>query len=376
MKMLILGSKEYPMGSNKGDDSISSGGMEVYTEEIVKALSKKKIQCIIISRSFANSLNYEKNDNLEVYRVRWFKGFFLRNISFNFFAFMKARKLQFDIILTNGVFATFFANILKKFKHKKVIARPAGIATGQPQYNFIVNFLLKRIETSAYKKADYVIFLSQQEKEQFSKKLNFLPKRYEIIPTGIDLKAYEKTSSSRIKKEFSIRKEHVVTFIGRLIEVKGLSYLIDSFLNIKNSKLLIVGDGPLKNKLREQADLLGLKNVVFAGQRHDIKDILKATDIFVLPSVSEGLPVALLEAMASGCACIVTDIGLPVTNQKNALVIPAKDTYELEKAMNLLIKNKKLRMKLRREAKLHIKNNFNWDNAVKKYLKIVDELVK
>lgn len=99
-----------------------------------------------------------------------------------------------------------------------------------------------------------------------------------------------------------------------LAEGKGVNYLLDAMTDIKerfpNIALVIAGDGPAKAKLEKQAIELGItQNVFFLGPRLDIPQLLKVFDLYVLPSLSEGLPMVLLEAMASGCPIVATNVG-------------------------------------------------------------------
>ena len=374
MKVLILGSKEYPLGTS--DDPIKSGGIEVYTQHLVEYLKEKVEKVIIITRKFKNTKHYEKIGNVEVYRVPWVKGFYLRNPSFNFMAFVKSLFLDFDIILSQGPISTLFAIITSTLKRKKLVTRPAGVAHIQPQYPSLVKKLLYFIEKVAYKKADVVVFLSEAEKSQFKIKLGFIPENHVIIPTGVEIRDVKEGEIEKIKEEFGL-KGIVITFIGRLIAVKGVDLLIEAVKNINYEiEVLIVGDGPERKNLEDMVKNYGLqKKVNFAGWRTDIPAILGATNIFVLPSYSEGLPIALLEAMAAGKACVVTDIGLPVKDGEDAIVVKPGDVKELRRAIETLIEDKELREKLGNNAK-NKAIKFSWDKTAEKYCNLFNSLIK
>ncbi|MCK5176708.1 MAG: glycosyltransferase, partial [Candidatus Aenigmarchaeota archaeon] len=173
-RILILGSKEYPFGC--GTDKIKSGGIESYTEGLAEEFGgKKDVEIVIITRMFENQKSYEKNKNIEVYRVPWIRGFYFRNPSFNIHAFLKALGLEFDVIIAQGPVAVFFSIILSKFKKVKVIGRCAGISASQPQYGGFLKKIFFYLERFVYGKADAVVFGSDEEKKQFEAKLKFLP---------------------------------------------------------------------------------------------------------------------------------------------------------------------------------------------------------
>ncbi len=376
MKVLILGSKEYPVGTS--DDPIKSGGMEIYTQNFTKLLKERVERIIIITRRFSNTSSYEKKDNIEVYRVRWFKGLYLRNPSFNINAFFKALSLDYDVIISQGPVSSFLGGLISFIKKKKLVARPAGVAYVQPQYGSLLKKVLFFFEKIAYKNADVVVFLSEAEKEQFKKKLGFLPRRFEIIPTGVEIPDIPGGDVKRLKEEFSLGEDITITTVGRLIGVKGIDIFIHAMEGVEGKfRALIVGDGPERKRLEALVKESHLENkVIFSGWRDDIPAILAASDIFVLSSYSEGLPIALLEAMASGKPCIVTDIGLPVENRKDALVVRAGDAEELKKAVEELLENKKLRERLGKEAKKKVIAKFSWKNAIEGYTKVFENLLK
>jgi glycosyltransferase involved in cell wall biosynthesis len=117
-----------------------------------------------------------------------------------------------------------------------------------------------------------------------------------------------------------------------------------------------------------------LKNVVFAGLVEKPEELLGECDVFVLPSLSEGLPIAMLEAMASRKPCVVTDIGLPVEDGKTALVVKSGDAKALASAVNELLSNGTLAKKIASNGFKHVKKNFSWPNAIKKIVCLAREL--
>ena len=375
MRILILGSKEYPVGTNM-DDALPSGGIEFYVQDLVSQLAGiQKMEVAVITRRFSKTSAYEKNGNLEVFRVPWIKGFFFRNLTFNFMAFLKALRIDFDLLNSHGPVATFFGLLLSKAKKTPVIATPHGLSLEQPQYPWLVKRFFSILEKIVYSKAHYVIFLSEEEKEGFRKKLGFFPGKYKVIYAGIDAKRFESGNGVGIKEEFNLGDSVIITFVGRLIDVKGVKYFIEALSGLKGGfSVLIVGEGVQRKELEKMVFRLNLGNVIFTGLRSDIPDILAATDIFVLPSLSEGTPIALLEAMAAGKACVVTDIGLPVEEGKTALVVKPADAKSLGEALKALLANKQRRKSLGENAKKKAKSEFTWGKSMEIYLQLFEEL--
>ncbi len=383
-RFLILGAKEYPLGAGAEEDVFASGGMEAYTQQLAPLLAARGARVLVVTRKFSRQPTRETLDGVEVLRVGWLKGFLLRNPSFNLNALRETLFMprgSFDAVIANGVIATLVGLKTKFFKklfgeRVKVIARPAGIAWVQPQYNAFVKTVLFFLETIAYKLADAVVFLSPQEREQFEKKMGFLPKRVALIPTGVDAARFERAGGGRARKQLGLRGKTIV-FVGRLIQVKGLEYLIKALPRVRgNAQLVVLGDGPLRGELERLARELGVANRIFFVKRGDVAEFLKASDVFVLPSVSEGLPIALLEAMAARRACVVTDIGLPVRNGIDALVVQPKNPVALARALNKVLGNARLRKRLGENAFARVKKEFNWGKTVDAYLKLAGELAR
>src|SRR3989338_6105678 len=250
--------------------------------------------------------------------------------------------------------ATLVGLALRFFRKKPVIARSAGVAWVQPQYNPLVKRVLKVLETLAYSKAYTVVFLSKQEVAAFKQKMGFLPPKYEIIPTGVNLSRFD--SVKRKKNKGRKKKIKTILFLGMLLEVKGARFLVEAAPLVK-AKIIIAGEGPEKAKLENKVREKKLENVFFVGQVEKPEKLLAECDVFVLPSLSEGLPIAMLEAMASRKPCVVTDIGLPVENGKTALVVKQGDAKGLAEALNALLANPVLAKRIAENGFRHVKEN-------------------
>ncbi len=136
-----------------------------------------------------------------------------------------------------------------------------------------------------------------------------------LLNNAIDIDAfkYDENIRKQIREELNIKDDTlVIGHVGRFVEQKNHTFLIDIFNEIHkqndNSILMLVGQGPLKEMIEEKVSKLGLKDyVMFLGQRNDTNKLYQAMDVFVLPSLYEGLPVVGVEAQASGLLCILSD---------------------------------------------------------------------
>lgn len=135
-----------------------------------------------------------------------------------------------------------------------------------------------------------------------------------ILPNAIDVElfSYDIAKRSEFRAEFSLNNDFVIVNVAKFSEVKNHCFILDIFNEVsklkKNAKLVLVGDGELKANIKEKVASLGLQEkVIFLGIRNDVDRILSGCDVFLLPSLFEGLPFVLIEAQTSGLKCIVSD---------------------------------------------------------------------
>lgn len=182
--------------------------------------------------------------------------------------------------------------------------------------------------------------------------------------------------AEKAKSELGYPK--IILFVGRLIPRKGIDYLIKAFEKVSNdvrgAGLLIVGEGPDKDRLEKLRDNIGMNNVIFTGYVDDDKRTLYylLADIFVLPSidlkVTEEWGLVVNEAMSVGKPAIVTTaVGCAyelVKNGVNGYVVPEKDAEALYQAIKRLLNDDELRIKMGREAKKTIDNSYTDEKAI------------
>lgn len=138
-------------------------------------------------------------------------------------------------------------------------------------------------------------------------------------------------------------------FLGNLVYQKGITNLLDAKKLLKNDcQLLIVGKGPLREELEEKVEKEGIENVKFLGFYPDVEKIMPSADIFVLPSISEGSPITILEAMASGLPVVATDVGgvKEAVAEDVGIVVEANDPVALSRAIDTLLDDADKRRKM------------------------------
>ena len=179
----------------------------------------------------------------------------------------------------------------------------------------------------------------------------------------------------------------VLGCVGRLVEVKNQGSLLEAMhilLQIRpqwrqDLRLVLVGDGPLKKRLQQRVMELGIGDLVWlAGDREDIPDLLQAMDIFVLPSLGEGISNTLLEAMATGLPVVATHVGGNpelIEHGYNGYLVPVADSRALAEALKGLIESTEARQRMGENGLQKIRQRFDWDSTVAAYLGVYDELL-
>jgi glycosyltransferase involved in cell wall biosynthesis len=144
-----------------------------------------------------------------------------------------------------------------------------------------------------------------------------------------------------LRRNLHLPDAPLIMFVGRLTVAKGLDILLNAWAQrdaaLADARLVLVGDGELRERLKQQAHSLGLdRSVIFTGSTTDTAQYLRAADAFVLPSRTEGMPVALLEAMACGLPCIATRVGGSaelIDDGQNGRLIAPEDVAALVQAL-------------------------------------------
>ncbi|MDA0375912.1 MAG: glycosyltransferase family 4 protein [bacterium] len=195
-------------------------------------------------------------------------------------------------------------------------------------------------------------------------------KKTEVIPTGIDVTSYELRVTSDEQPNKNHKSQITVSYVGRLESIKGVDDFLAALVPLKAEytmlKLQVVGWYKDNHPLVEEYQ----REVKFTGLCHDIPEVLAATDIFVMPSHSEGLSNAVMEAMSSGCACIVSAVGgntYLVQNGVSGLCFPAGDRGALRAHVARLLDDPAKRRMMGEAARKRIEEVFDWKIVGKKY---------
>lgn len=212
--------------------------------------------------------------------------------------------------------------------------------------------LIRLLRKITYKNATGIIAQTSLSKEQLWKQTK--NKNIKIIPNPI----------REVKLYSNLDREKIIINIGRLVPEKGQKYLLEAFSLLESSewKLVILGDGPLRQSLTDLAKNLGIQDrLIMPGSVKNVDEWLARSSIFAFSSISEGFPNALIEAMAAGLPCISFDCDAGprdiIKDGKNGFLIPNKNTHLLTKKLNELIKHPNIAKDISNSA-LDVRNDF------------------
>jgi glycosyltransferase involved in cell wall biosynthesis len=196
-------------------------------------------------------------------------------------------------------------------------------------------------------------------------------KEIAIIPNSINCSQFEKLSKKSANK---MTNEIIITFIGRLVESKGVSDLIYAFSKIENEydvRLWIVGNGPDDLYFKHLANSLHIKKINFLGFRDDIPDILAQTDIFVSPSYYDSVPTTILEAGCIGTRVISSNVGdVPyIVGEDYPYLYNTDNLRTLKEHLIQVIEESDFKAD---KLQKRIYEMFNWDENSKKYLNLLN----
>lgn len=242
----------------------------------------------------------------------------------------------------------------------------------------IINKLLSRF-------TDKVVAVSETVKHDILMYDGLSEDKVTVIYNGIDINRFSRINGNIIRKEFKIPFDiPVIGTIGRLTFQKGMKYLLEAVSLVKKRSpkiiLLIVGDSPIKDELQNYAKALGMdSHVIFTGSRRDVPELLSAMDIFVLPSLWEGLPNALLEAMAAGKPIIATDIPPIreiVNSEKVGILVPPQNCNAIADSIEFLFHNKNFAENLANAARERVFTTFHIKTSVRHYTELFENILR
>lgn len=247
--------------------------------------------------------------------------------------------------------------------------------------------LRRRVAYRFVSKQSKMIAVSNDVAQFLCKSVGISNDNVQTIYNGIETGVFRSNQEVRdqTRRELKITGEQlVIGAIGNLYPIKGHTYLVQAAATISkeipNAVVLIAGRGQLLEKLQIEASQLGVEErIKFLGYREDVPALLQAVDIFVLPSLSEGLPLSALEAMAAGKPVVATQVGgIPevVINGETGFLVAAENDGALAEKLICLLKDPCLAQQLGASGIQRVEERFTLDRMVEKYEEIYGEALQ
>lgn len=332
------------------------GGIENFIMNLYRNIDRTKIQFDFLVHHEKKGIFEEEIETLggKIYRIPFVTKVghtrYIKELN-NFF-----KNNNYSIVHSH--YNTMSGLILRAAKKNKIKTRIAHSHTTDPKYKLLASiykryskFFINRVSTHRFACSELAGKWLYGENSEFK-----------VIKNGIVAKNYIYNEKKRIviREKLELKNNEIVLgHIGRFDELKNQKFLIEVFKSLNNLKsnykLFLIGDGKLRKEMQEKVKDMKLEDkVIFLGLRKDIPDLLQAFDLFVFPSITEGLPVTLIEAQASGLKCFISDsitkevdlgcnllnfISLQKTSEEWANIINENSIYERENTLKFVQSN-------------------------------------
>ena len=355
-------------------DNLQFGGGERVFAQIINGLPQKQYTIFLASYPNEEFLHAVHSASVE-----FFSTDFSRRLNLSLVPRLAKiiRENEINIVHGQGARAEFYARL-------------AGRLVGHPKYVSSIAMPVEGFDVGPVKKAVYRFFdrfserfvdrflvVSDTLRDAIIREHGIPAQKVTRIYNGIEIEHYspqkDNGSKERIRSEFNAGEDTLlVGAIGRLVWQKGFDYLIRAIPNIletsPRTRLLLVGQGPLREELEELAKNLKLdEHVIFTGFRSDIREILSAIDVLVVPSLLEGFPIITLEGMAMAKPIIATEIdGITeqIVDGVSGILVPPRNSNALADAIIRLARDKALAQNLGREARKRVEEEFTVEKMI------------
>lgn len=369
MRILMLNYEYPPLG----------GGAALVTYYLLKEFSKyENLEIDLVSSSIDKEKIIEFSDKIKVHLLnigKKNKNIHFQTIkdllSYSFKAYKYCnsliKKKKFDFC--HAFFTVPCGYIALKLKLPFILSLQGSDV---PFYNkrfFLLDLLFfKNLSKKIWKNASFITSNSEGLTNLAKKIKNDID--IKLIYNGVDIDEFK-------QKEYKENNKITLISTGRLIERKGYHFLIKAMNGLEDFRLILIGTGNMEDELRKLAKELNV-DVEFKGAlpHEKIKEELRKADIFVLPSLNEGMSISLLEAVATGLPVIVTDVGgTKELVQQNGIVIEKGNIEKLREAL-LVYKNNKSLIEKHGKLSRKVAEKMSWTEIAKQYIKIYEEVIK
>lgn len=289
------------------------------------------------------------------------------------------RRERFDLVHTHSTKAGLLGRLAAKLAGVPAVLFTAHGWAFTEGRTWWKRWLLAQVERMTTRLTTKIICVSEHDRELALQFTVAAPQNLVVIHNGIDPVPFLQASGARVQQELKLKGGPVLTFVGRLAPPKDLLTLLKAFERIRGGSLILVGDGPLRLQVEQFVRRRSLNDrVALLGARTDIPEILAASDVFVLPSRWEGLPLTIIEAMMAGLPVIATRVGGVselVEDGVTGFLVPPRDPVALAKAIQKLFDDEELRLKMSQAGRKKALREFTLDRMLAETQRVYEEVL-
>ena len=356
---------------------LNVGGVSIYTLNLAKYIKKAGMDVCVVS-SGGELVSELENEGIKHFQIDIKTKFaFGYKIIKNIGPLQKfIRENNIDIVHAQTRVTQVLASIIKKCSNIKYVSTCHG---------FFKHTNFGRKIYPAW--GDKVIAISESVKRHLVSDFGVDSRKVIKVFNGIELNKYDgllKNKDKTVLLKLGLNeKDIIIGSIGRLSSVKGYKYLIEAFRDIAstvdNARLLLVGDGPEKERLKQQINDTGMKNKIIINQgSQKLAKFFSVIDIFCLPSINEGFGLALVEAMASGRACIASNVGglsELICNEEDGILFDPKSSESIKEAIMILINDKEKRDMFAQKGQVKVRQQISIEKSVAETIEVYKEMI-
>ena len=358
--------------------SSSYGGGERYLELLLDRVDRTRFRPLLICPEPGSFVGRMKERGVETRLVH------LAPL-FNPIALWRLTRLlvreHVTILQTHGARANFYGRIAGRLAGVPVIISTIHNSLKDYKVSPLTRWLYTVLLRLTLPLVHRILCVSEANRGDLIEECPAAAAKAHTVYNGVDLSAFSsQPNHQKVRQELGVTEGPVLVTIGRLTEQKGHRYLLQALSCLLETWpqlcCLFVGEGELQDALRRMAIDLGVERACrFVGVREDIPDILTAADVFVLPSLSEGFPFVLLEALAMGCPVVASRVnGVPelIEDHKTGLLVPPRDPQALARAIRDMLDDRRAALRMGAAGRALVRERFTVNRMVANTTAIFD----
>ena len=335
MKILMIGQKRFP-------DS-REGGIDVVVQNLALELVKLGHEVTVLVRRKKGYNPPKEYQGVKIKKIFTINSRRLDAIIYSFFATKYVKKAKVDVAHFHALGNTLFLRKLRNINDKKVVVTIHGLDWKRGKFKGLGNKILMKSERAVVKYAHEIITLCDNDKNYFKTKYS---KDTLLIPNGVAVPQFFEPSI--IKDKYGLSKTSYILFLSRIVEEKGVHFLIEAYNKISNPHLKLVIAGGSSHSIDYFNAVKNLannnKNIIFTDfvKGKELHELFSNAAFYVLPSTIEGMPISLIEALSHKNVCLCSDIKeLKDMKSSNIYYFQNKNVEDLKDKITWLMNEKK-----------------------------------